>query len=705
MENKKNFILDSTAVKIKEILNKDFLSIEIYAIAEGVNRNKSSFTLESMKDAIPTFFNKFILGYFNIDDKKNGTGEFEEHNSDIMYDTETEEFYWSYAAPNAEKALGIIRESDSVELVEYKGKNWLKTTAVILTKYNREAVKHLLKTRKRKVSVEITVLESHMEEDIEIIDKFILDGITILGNMKNSNIPVEEGIEGASMKVLEFMNSNIFSTQRSALCFAYKQFDENNTTKVEENIETKGENFMETKNIELEENKEVMEVVEPTEVIENKEEVFEEKEEEIEMEKEEKVEVMEEDKDEEEDKKDDEEDKDDEGEDKDEEDKDDIEDKEENFILDEENAKTEEVVEEVLDPIKDGPDAEPINNPTEELNEVLEEKEIPEAVDVDEPLEDLPKAMENPVEGEETEKTNLEEALEEKLEEANFTEEGQELTPNSEQEYEFNDIKSEEGGELLVLTYNQKREILEIKLTELLRKDVEEDRCFYCYICDMTDEVIIFCYEEETFMAKYAIDENGIATIDLETKQPVIRSWEPVPAENKFLLDEEEYSLEELGEKFVALREEYTSKCEEFETKDNELNALKENFETVSAELEAIKKDIFEKEMEKMIANACKMVDDEDELADEAEAKEFIKNNISEKCHANEFANEEEINSYVEVELAKAVYKKVKSNKENEPRHADFSAPIEAPVAPVVEKTDSLKALKEATKKAKQNVK
>ena len=59
--NKKQFILDSKSLKIKEILNKDFLEIEILAISEGENRNDSAFTLESMKKSIPTFYNKFIL--------------------------------------------------------------------------------------------------------------------------------------------------------------------------------------------------------------------------------------------------------------------------------------------------------------------------------------------------------------------------------------------------------------------------------------------------------------------------------------------------------------------------------------------------------------------------------------------------------------------------------------------------------------------
>ena len=233
MNNKKSFVLDSKSLKIKEVLNQDFMEIEILSIAEGLNRNNSFFTLESMEKGIPTFYNKFIMGYYRVNNSKSGEGVFEEHNSDIRYDKELDEFYWSYTAPNAEKPLGLVRESDKVEIVEQDGKKWIKLTAVILTKYNREAVKHLLKSKgKRKVSVEITVVKSHEKDGIEIIEEFILDAITILGNKKNSTVLCEEGIEGASMKILSFEQA--LKKQKEAVCFAYKELDGNLSTNEEE---------------------------------------------------------------------------------------------------------------------------------------------------------------------------------------------------------------------------------------------------------------------------------------------------------------------------------------------------------------------------------------------------------------------------------------------------------------------------------------
>ena len=71
----KCFELDSNQVSIRNILNKNFLEIEIHAISNAKpNRNKSYFTPESMQKGIETFSDKPILGFFN---KQN---DFESHN-------------------------------------------------------------------------------------------------------------------------------------------------------------------------------------------------------------------------------------------------------------------------------------------------------------------------------------------------------------------------------------------------------------------------------------------------------------------------------------------------------------------------------------------------------------------------------------------------------------------------------------------------
>lgn len=63
-----------------------------------------------------------------------------------------------------------------------------------------------MKSATKKVSVEILVVKSHYDDDnIEMIDEFILTGITILGDR------ISEGIPNAHLNVVELMRHKDFS--------------------------------------------------------------------------------------------------------------------------------------------------------------------------------------------------------------------------------------------------------------------------------------------------------------------------------------------------------------------------------------------------------------------------------------------------------------------------------------------------------------
>ena len=213
------FSLEADRIKLKKILGSNFLQLEVRAISEGENRNKSSFSLESMNEALPSFRNKPILGYFNIKDQ-----DFESHNGSWKKDPETDTSYWDTSMPNGERILGLIRESDSVSIEpDNKGKNWIVLTCALWVQYALPQIKKLLKDKKKKVSVEIDIKEYEDRDGIRYIKKFELLGITILGS-KNGK-PVMEGIEGASASVLDIIDNEVFNRQKTALCFAYKELD------------------------------------------------------------------------------------------------------------------------------------------------------------------------------------------------------------------------------------------------------------------------------------------------------------------------------------------------------------------------------------------------------------------------------------------------------------------------------------------------
>lgn len=224
----KCFELDSKQIRIRDILNdKNFLEIEIYAISDAnPNRNKSHFTLESIQKGLESFNDKPILGFFNKQ------GDFESHNGRVAYDPEEQVDYWDNS--NGEQILGFIRQTDRKEIVERDGLHWICCTAMIYTQYNYKQVKRLLKDRKKKVSVEIAVLDSEMVNGIEYIKEFDLKGITILGS--RNGMQVKEGIEGAGLSILEVFDAARFSGQKQTIIQAYSQLEDDEKNKEDGNL-------------------------------------------------------------------------------------------------------------------------------------------------------------------------------------------------------------------------------------------------------------------------------------------------------------------------------------------------------------------------------------------------------------------------------------------------------------------------------------
>ena len=219
MEETKNilqFDLSSKQIKFKDILSKEFVELEVWAISDAdPNRNNSHFTYESLKKAVEngSMKNKPIVGFFE-------NNNFTTHEGHADYDLELDKTFWN--TERGERILGWIRESDPVELVEKDGLHWIKFRCILCTTYCYAQVKRLLKDRRKKVSVEITVHESDKREDgvLDILD-FTLNGTTILGSKNGKE--VLEGIPGAHLSILENLDTEALMAQKTALSFAYEK--------------------------------------------------------------------------------------------------------------------------------------------------------------------------------------------------------------------------------------------------------------------------------------------------------------------------------------------------------------------------------------------------------------------------------------------------------------------------------------------------
>lgn len=204
-------------------INKDerLMSVKLYAVAEGLNRNDSSFTIESIIKALGGVINTPILAQF--DEKKNDVLG---HELELKYDTETNEYYYDFQ--KGERIIGIIPLDSKIEIEELNGKKWLTYTGYIFTNYNHQIKKMLENIKTKKISVEIKVNSSYMDGNIEIIEDFTLLGTTLLGEK------ISEGIPGAHLDLMQFSQKNLNNFSKS-LSFALNKTD----NKIEDELKIK----------------------------------------------------------------------------------------------------------------------------------------------------------------------------------------------------------------------------------------------------------------------------------------------------------------------------------------------------------------------------------------------------------------------------------------------------------------------------------
>lgn len=216
------FDLSSEDVKVRDMANKDFLKIHINAVSSALpNNNLCCFTKESQEISLPTWDNKPILGYFGKRPIAVLTGEgedfFSHEGGEVAFDEELQNYYYDYSKDTDEKAIGLVVPG-SAKLVYHEddGLWWTECDAIIWCKYNYRAVKNILRSKKKTVSVEIEVLKSYEDEnEYEIFEDFSLMGITIL----NDN--VKPGISNAHLSVSAFSKTEKFQKQMKLLSFAY----------------------------------------------------------------------------------------------------------------------------------------------------------------------------------------------------------------------------------------------------------------------------------------------------------------------------------------------------------------------------------------------------------------------------------------------------------------------------------------------------
>ena len=161
---------------------------------------------------------------------------------------------------------------------------------------------------------------------------------------------------------------------------------------------------------------------------------------------------------------------------------------------------------------------------------------------------------------------------------------------------------TQERGTIPMLTYEQKRSLLESKLNEMLRPNGEETECcYYCWVCDLDEADVYYCYKDTYYKASYIINEDESAVeINVNEAKQVTRSWK------EFALEEQEEVQETFVEEDVKEKEEFIAekKAEDYsEVEDSKEEALEDE----------------EKECGTQCSEDC---DDKEEGSEEVEQKE-----------------------------------------------------------------------------------
>ena len=103
------------------------------------------------------------------------------------------------------------------------------------------------------------------------------------------------------------------------------------------------------------------------------------------------------------------------------------------------------------------------------------------------------------------------------------------------EEIEMNQ-ENQEGGKQKMLTYENKRSLLESYLCENLKREGNDCDCTcWAWVCDLDDSHVYFEFDGKYYRAAYSIieseNEENSVNVDVEGKEQVVRSWSTFEAE------------------------------------------------------------------------------------------------------------------------------------------------------------------------------
>lgn len=187
----KNRVFDGM-MKVLATSNPKLYPVEIMALNSKVNRNNWQYV--NLERHLGEFLDIPILTAY----VRNGSVVGDGHNHDMKRDPKTGDQYASFTASDAERIVGWIpKDAQNAQLKIIDGTEWIVVRGFLWSWYAKELVDQIAEQGSMMVSIETLVTdEREGENGVDIEEKYIVLGITILGN------GVEPAVAGANIKSL-----------------------------------------------------------------------------------------------------------------------------------------------------------------------------------------------------------------------------------------------------------------------------------------------------------------------------------------------------------------------------------------------------------------------------------------------------------------------------------------------------------------------
>ena len=226
----KNRTINGT-MKVLETANPKLYAVEIMALNSQVNRNNWQYI--NLEQHLNEFLDIPILTAYVGGGMIVGDG----HNYNMKRDENGEE-YASFTASDAERIVGWVpKDANNVRLEVVDGVEWVIVKGNLWSWYAKELVDQIARQGSMEVSIETLVMEeSQGENGVDIEEKYLVLGITILGN------GVEPAVAGANIKTLSELSELRSNMAENILKAASYEKKENSDSKEPDPIieETKG---------------------------------------------------------------------------------------------------------------------------------------------------------------------------------------------------------------------------------------------------------------------------------------------------------------------------------------------------------------------------------------------------------------------------------------------------------------------------------